>query len=544
MSARPRHAPAFVAPQPRRWWHDAVGYEVYLRSFADSDGDGVGDLPGLLARLDHLAWLGIDVVWITPCYPSPMHDHGYDVADYRGVDPRFGTMADLDALIARCHALGMRFVMDLVPNHTSSEHPWFQAARSSRDNPYRDYYLWRDPAPDGGPPNNWRSHFGGPAWTYDEGTGQYWCHLFLPEQPDLNWRNPAVRAEFDDILRFWFERGVDGFRIDVAHALLKHPDLPDLPPAELDAVEGPGNLPEFEALSHVYDLDQQPDVFEVYRRWRRIADEHDALLLGEVYVLDGGRYGPYVADQDGLHLAFWFPPLHIEWEPETLRGALIAGLSAARGHAAWVQGSHDRPRAVTRYGGGRLGQERALAFATLQLGLPGMPVLYQGEELGLADGEVPEDQAADPIGVRARAFTASRDGCRTPIPWAPGPGWGFTTGQPWLPFGARTPEDTVAVQRDDEASMLHRFRALVRLRHELDDLRRAELVWLTDAGPVLAYRRGAALVAANCGDAPASLTLPEGGWQVAFRTDGRCDGQVLAGACTLPARAAMVAVTA
>ncbi|HEY8338341.1 MAG TPA: alpha-amylase family glycosyl hydrolase, partial [Egibacteraceae bacterium] len=240
-----------------RWWRGAVGYEVYLRSFADSDGDGVGDLRGVLEHLDHLAWLGVDIVWVTPFFPSPMHDHGYDVADYCGVDPRFGTLADLDALVAAVHARGMRLLIDLVPNHTSSEHPWFRAARSSRDNPYRDYYVWRDPAPDGGPPNNWTSHFGGPAWTFDEATGQYWLHLFLPEQPDLNWANPAVADEFDAILRFWLERGVDGFRIDVAHALAKHPDLPDNPPADpADADADHALTDDFRRLQHIHDVNQ------------------------------------------------------------------------------------------------------------------------------------------------------------------------------------------------------------------------------------------------------------------------------------------------
>jgi alpha-glucosidase len=537
----PQPAAATGAAETRRWWDDAVGYEVYIRSFADSDGDGVGDLRGIRDRLDHLAWLGVKIVWITPFYPSPMLDHGYDVADYRDIEPSFGTLDDFDALVARAHELGLKVVIDLVPNHTSSQHEWFRQARSSRDNPYRDYYLWRDPAADGGPPNNWQSHFGGDAWTYDETTGQYWCHLFLPEQPDLNWRNPAVADEFDRILEFWFARGADGFRIDVAHALLKHSDLPDLPPAEAklaEGVEGPVELPEFERLDHIYDVDQ-PEVTAVYHRWRGLADSYDALLLGEVYILEAHRFSRYVADDDGLNLAFWFGALHIGWDAAQLREALTAG-AAIRG-VSWVQGSHDRTRAATRFGGGELGRARQLALATLMMGLPGTPFVYQGEELGLADGEVPRERWADPIAVRTGEIAHSRDGCRTPMLWEPGPGWGFTTAdEAWLPYGKRSEADTVAVQRADPHSALHRYRALIALRNAEPDLRSGPVTWLTETGPILAYRRGDMVVTANAGDHRASLRLPGGHWTVAFGTANDREGETEAQELALGAAEAVV----
>jgi alpha-glucosidase len=515
------------------WWQGSVGYEVYVRSFQDSDGDGVGDLPGLAERLEYLAWLGVDLVWLTPVYPSPMHDQGYDVADYTDVEPLFGELADLDRVVERAHEVGMRVIVDLVPNHSSSEHPWFRAARSSRDSPYRDYYIWRDGRGPGEPPNNWVSVFGGPAWTYDEGTGQWWCHLFLPEQPDLNWRNAAVVEEFDAILRFWLEGGVDGFRIDVAHALMKHPELPDLPEAQRerdpDAVDdGVGSSSHWERYEHLHDIDQA-EVTDVYRRWRKVVEPYEGLLLGEVYIQDAERLARYVNEQDGLHLSFWFKPLHVKWGPESVRRVIAEALEAVPENLAWVQGSHDRPRAASRFGGCEAGKARSLAFATLLMGLPGVPFLYQGEELGLEDVPVPPERVQDPIALRHGDVDRGRDPARTPMPWEPGHGFGFTSADDaWLPFGERAPGDTVAVQREEPTSWLQRWRRLIAARRSLPTAERS-ITWILEESDIVAYRRGDTLVAANCGDAPARLPLDEGPWEGAFSSlpDGRL-GQELA----------------
>ncbi len=501
--------------EPVRWWHDGVGYEIYVRSFADADGDGIGDLPGLTERLEHLAWLGVSAIWLTPIGPSPLFDHGYDVAGYTEVAPEYGDLEDFDALVTRAHELDVKVLCDLVPNHTSAEHPWFVSARSSRDDAFREYYVWRDPAPDGGPPNNWPSHFGGPAWSFDEHTQQYWLHQFASEQPDLNWHHPAVVEEFDRILKFWFERGIDGFRIDVAHSLVTHEDLPDLPEAPSEAEMGVRSQ-EFERFEHIYDR-HQPEVLDVYRRWRAIAEPYDAVLLGEVYELEPELMAPYLDAQDGLHLAFWFPPTHVEWDADELRDALISGMELRAGTLAWVASSHDRSRAVTRFGGGAEGRARALALSTLLFGLPGTPFLYMGEELGLEDAVIPREEAQDPVAVRGGEYERNRDVVRTPMPWSPEPGLGFTSAdRAWIRFGDRSEEDTVAAQRDTPDSILHRYRRLVDLRRSLPDLHAAPLEWLTASGPLIAYRRGGVIVAANCGDEPDALDLPDGAWEATF----------------------------
>ena len=533
-----------VAGVPQ-WARDAVGYEVYIRSYADADGDGVGDLPGLLARLDHLVELGVDIVWVTPFYPSPMLDEGYDVADYTDIAPVYGSLADVDALVAAVHERGLRLIVDLVPNHSSSQHPWFRAARSSRSDPHRDYYLWRDPAPDGGPPNNWVSHFGGSAWTLDEGTGQYWLHLFLPEQPDLNWANPAVAEEFDQILSFWLERGVDGFRIDVAHALVKHPDLPDQPvapvPEEVDPDLG-SSASIWETLEHPYDSDQ-PDVVEIYRRWRRIADRYDALLLGEVYLLEPERLARYLAG-DGLHMAFWFAPLQAEtWRPAQLRALLAQGVEvtlSSPGEVAWVQGSHDRSRAVGRYGGGDLGRARALALAAVEVFLPGTAFLYQGEELGLDNPALDPVDMRDPIAVRAGEVARTRDVARTPMPWSPGKGFGFTSAaRPWMPYGGRDAADTAQVQAADPASWLSAHRRLLATRRALRPLADAAFRWLEAGEDGIAFCRGEVVVAANAGDREITLALDEP-LTVRFATDRTLEGTRVSALILAPSQAVVL----
>ena len=517
------------------WWHDAVGYEVYIRSFADGNDDGVGDLVGLRDRLEHLAWLGVDLIWITPFYPSPMADHGYDVSDYRDVDPVFGTLADFDAVVAEARRLGLRVMVDIVPNHTSDQHPWFVDARRHRSSEHRGWYVWRDPAPDGGPPNNWVSSFGGPAWTLDAASGQYYMHLFLPEQPDLNWNEPAVAEAFEQIIGFWLGRGVDGFRIDVAHSLVEDqtfPDNPTIGPVAADMTPRQA----FRCFEHLYDMDQ-PGVTDIYRRWRELADEHDAALLGEVYLHEADRVSRYV-EPDALHAAFYFKAMSMPWGAASVRAMLADGVAMGSGRFAWVQASHDERRPVTRFGGGPEGRARAFVLSTLYTGLPGMMFLYQGEELGLADGFVPPDRRADPVGTRNLNPEGSRDGCRTPMPWADVDGFGFTAPgvEPWLPFGGRQASDTVAVQRRDPQSWLHRYRSLIAARRSLPATDMA-VEWLdVDPDRLVAYRRGPLYVAANVSDEAVEGSAQAGSWTVHFATDPACSPD------HLPPRSAFVAV--
>ena len=447
--------PSSKEPLPDRdWWKRAVFYQIYPRSFADSNGDGIGDLPGITAHLGHLNdgtpdSLGIDAIWISPFYRSPMADFGYDVADYRDVDPVFGTLADFDRLLAAAHERGIRVIVDFVPNHSSDRHPWFLESRSSRTNPKRDWYVWADPAPGGGPPNNWLSHFPiGSAWTRDEATGQYYLHSFLAAQPDLNWWNPEVRAEMEATLRFWLDRGVDGFRIDVAHMMLQDPELRDNPePLTFE--------------SRRMDEDW-PEVHEIHRSWRRLLDSYgDRMAVGEVWILVPERVARYYGDaNDELHLAFNFAFLRQPWVASSFREAadLFESLLPEGAWPDYTLSNHDVHRARSRYdsdpgsGRGPVGQARARVAAMMLLTLRGTPFMYFGEEIGQADAEIPPDRALDVEG---------RDPERAPMQWALGRGAGFTTGDPWLPIGSEAPLVNVAAQRDDPASMLSLYRRLI-----------------------------------------------------------------------------------
>src|SRR5947209_3812887 len=412
------------------WWKEAVFYQIYPRSFADSNGDGVGDLEGIRRHLDHLQWLGVDGIWICPFYPSPMADFGYDVADYCDVDPLFGTLDDFDRLLADAHARDIRVIIDWVPNHTSDRHPWFVESRSSRDNPKRDWYVWRHgvPGPNavaGGPdqrPNNWRAAFGGDAWTWDETTEQWYLHLFLPQQPDLNWRNPDLVDAMHGVLRFWLDRGVDGFRIDVVQGLAKDRELADDPPGTV--------LPRSSTNDH-------PDAHPILRELRRLVDGYpqEPVLVGEVYLLSTEQVVRYLGHGDQLHLAFDFTSLYAPWDAAAWR-ACVERVGAALGPVdawpTWTLSNHDNVRHRTRYDG-PAGDARARAAAVLLLTVRGTPFLYEGEELGLEDAEIPPERVVDPGG---------RDGCRAPIPWDPSPdhGWGVPGGGPergdgpWLPW--------------------------------------------------------------------------------------------------------------
>ena len=509
--------------QPARWWEHAVGYEVYIRSFADGSGDGVGDFIGLRDRLDHLAWLGVDIIWVTPFYASPMKDWGYDVADYTAIEPTYGSLDDFDAFVSRAHELGMRVLIDIVPNHTSDQHHWFQEALKGPDNPYRDHYIWRDAPEDGTLPNNWVGYFGGPTWTLDEASGQYYLHLFLPEQPDLNWRNPAVLDAFDDILRFWLDRGVDGFRIDVAQAMVKDAELrsnPQLGPSD----DSMFRWEQWNAFDHQHDI-LQPESVEIFQRWNRIAEEYDALLLGETYdlvMLD--KLDRLVSGGDAIHVGFWFGAMHMDWDAAQIRSTFDLPLSNISAGLGWAQDSHDEHRSVTRFGGGDLGRGRALSLSVLLMGLPGLPFLYQGQELGLESGVIPPEAKLDPVGDDDP--NSGRDGTRTPIPWSPGPGMGFTTSDStWLPFGGRTDADTAEVQREDATSALHAHRELLGVRKQLGEIAGEPLEWVGGtADQVVAFRRGSIVFVANVSEAPIDHGLDA---TVLFRTsDG--DGSTLA----------------
>ena len=500
------------------WWRGAVGYEIYVRSFADSTGDGVGDLAGIAGRLDYLSWLGVDALWLTPFYPSPGHDHGYDVSDYCAVSPRHGTLDDFDTLVAEAHRRGLRVMVDIVPNHTSIEHPWFARACRDRDGPDRHRYLWADPAPDGGPPNNWVSHFGGPAWTLDEASGQYWCHLFLPEQPDLNWRNPAVRDDFDAILEWWMDRGVDGFRVDVAHGLVKDVQLRDNPQIA-PVVAGMDPFDVFYAFEHRHDMDQSENV-EIFRRWNQVCAPRQAMLLGEVNAPWPDRMARYVG-AGALDQAFFLRAAFLGWDPETLLTMVRVMHDAAPQGISWVLSNHDRSRPVSRYGGGEAGVRRSLALSTLLMALGGTPFLFQGEELALADGVLRDYH--DPVSVRNEGATSGRDGCRTPMPWDSSSHNGFSTRAPWIAAERRPPEETVAGQQADPDAPVHRYRTLLAVRRQHPDMWRAPLEWIETSDPrVAALRRGTLAVVANLAGHRTRVHLDFPGWETVFASQPGC----------------------
>ena len=505
------------------WWRDAVIYQVYVRSFADADGDGVGDLAGVRARLPYLRDLGVDALWFNPWYPSPMADGGYDVADYRAVDPVFGTLAEAEALISEALTLGIRTIVDVVPNHVSDQHAWFQTALAAGPgSPERERFWFRPGRGDGASqaPNGWQSIFGGPAWTRTknaDGThGDWFLHLFTPEQPDLNWDHPDVRREHEDVLRFWFDRGVAGVRIDSAALLVKDASL-----AEIGSDHSPGQHP------HV----DRDDLHEIYRGWRSVADTYDGerVLIGELWLPDAERFARYLRP-DELHTAFNFDFLACPWDPYRLRESIERTLAAhapVGAPATWVLSNHDVTRPVTRYGRTdtsfsfdakrwgtptdlRLGERWARAAALLAIALPGSFYLYQGEELGLPEVEdLPVEQLQDPMYVRSGGVDPGRDGCRVPIPWAgAAPSYGFSpagAAAPWLPQPAAFAGRTVADQLADSSSMLNLYRSALHLRHDLADLR-APMRWL-DAGPeVLALARGERFACVvNLGAEPAPL---------------------------------------
>jgi alpha-glucosidase len=476
------------------WWQRGAIYQIYPRSFADSDGDGVGDLRGIGAHLDHLSALGVEAAWLSPIYPSPMADFGYDVADYCDVDPVFGSLEDLDRLIEDCHARGIKVVLDWVPNHTSDQHPWFVASRSSRDDPKRDWYVWRDSTPGGGPPNDWLSCFRavGKAWTFDQGTGQWYLHSFLPQQPDLNWDNPELEAAMHDVLRFWLERGVDGFRIDVVFRIAKDPLLRD----------NAGS-----ARRHDEDWETIGDRL---RGIRRVADEYqERMLVGEVYLLDLRQVVNYINTGDQLHMAHNFVFAKLPWSAQAFRASIdeFEALAARTAWPAWMLADHDLPRVASRFDTDGQGPVRARAVSVLLYALRGTPFVYQGEELGLPDAEIPPERIVDVDG---------RDPERAPIPWRPpslaGPGAGFTTGEPWLPLASAAEGLSVEQQATDPRSTLALVRRLAALRAQTPALQLGDQQMLEAGSEVLAWLRegdGDRLLAAvNFASVRVPLKLP------------------------------------
>jgi glycosidase len=452
-----------IRSQP--WWQTSVVYQIYPRSFQDSTGNGIGDLAGITRRLPYLSQtLGVGAIWISPFYRSPMADFGYDVADYTDVDPLFGNMDDFDALLARAHDLGLRVIIDWVPNHTSDEHAWFRASRSSRDDPRRDWYVWRDRKSDGSVPNNWLSYFGGSAWEWDAGTEQYYLHSFLAEQPDLNWRNPGVQAAMFEGVRFWLDRGVDGLRIDVAHLILKDPAFRDNPPT-------PGNhyLPfkdhgEYDRQLHLYDKGH-PDTHSVYRELRALLDSYvpERFAVGEIHVADLDDWASYYgAAHDELHMPFNFALIHMPWTAAAIRQH-VEQIESAVPHGAWpnyVLGNHDETRLYDR-----VGPERMRLAALLLLTLRGTPTIYYGDEIGIPDAPIPPERQQDPHGRRQPG--AGRDGCRTPMLWDRSPNAGFTPdpkAEPWLPLSSGWRQGNVETQLERPDSLLNLTRRLIALR--------------------------------------------------------------------------------
>jgi alpha-glucosidase len=489
----------------RAWWQAGIVYEVYIRSLADADGDGVGDLAGIRSRLDYLSWLGVDAIWITPFFPSPMVDGGYDVADYTGVEPIFGSMQDFDALLADAHRHSLRVILDLVPNHTSDQHPWFVESRRSRESPKRDWYLWRDPGPDGGPPNNWISEFGGSAWRLDETSGQYYYHAFAAEQPDLNWRNRDVRDAVFDAMRFWLDRGVDGFRVDVMWHMLKDEDFRDEPPNP-DFREG---MAEYRKLIHAFSVDQ-PEVHDVVAQMRGVLEEYDErLLIGEIYLPVERLVDYYGWEGRGAQLPFNFHLITTPWDAREIEVVVDRYEGALPDDAwpNWVLGNHDQPRVASR-----VGDEQARVAAVLLLTLRGTPTLYYGEELGLRNAAIPSERVLDVREENEPGRGLGRDPERTPMPWNGSPTGGFSSGTPWLPIGEENLTRNVQKERGEPASMLMLHRRLIELRRAEPALAVGEYRPVVATGNVLAYRRAHAgrelLMALNLGATPGRLVLP------------------------------------
>ena len=526
-----------------RWWQTGVVYQVYPRSFADANGDGTGDLAGITGRLDYLAWLGVDAIWISPFYPSPMADFGYDVSDYVDVDPLFGTLEDFDALLDAAHKRGIRVIVDYVPNHTSDQHPWFLESRSSRDNPKSEWYVWRDPKPDGSLPNNWISMFAGPSWEWDDTRKQYYLHTFLEEQPDLNWRNPDVRAAMFDVARFWLDRGVDGFRIDVAPMVMKDPNLADNPPNP--RADEWHRLGSWSTQLHLNDH-AHPDMHELYRSFRSMLDAYpgERVSIGELHHPDYDTWAAYYGErQDEIHVPFNFHLTYSAWTDTAVRAAIegVQGALPPGAWASWVLGNHDQPRFGSP---SRAGREQAKAGMLLLLTLRGTPTIYYGEEIGMVDVPVATADSRDPL--ERREPGRGRDPERSPMQWDASPNAGFTEPgvTPWLPLAPDASVVNVAGQAEDPGSILTLTRDLLRIRREHPVLSTGDFEPFgpTPAG-TYAFRRigpaGRLVVLVNLTGEPRSV-IDAGPGRVVVGTDRTRDGARVAASVELAANEALV----
>jgi alpha-glucosidase len=507
------------------WWQRAVIYQIYPRSFQDSNADGVGDLRGITRRLPHLVDLGIDAVWLSPIFTSPMEDFGYDVADYCGIDPLFGSMQDFDELVEAAHHHGLKLLLDFVPNHTSSQHPWFIESRSSRESSKRDWYIWHDPAPGGGPPNNWLSEFGGSAWAFDEGTGQYYYHAFLASQPDLNWRNAEVQCAMHDVMRFWLKKGIDGFRIDVLWHLIKDEQFRDNP---INPDFRPGQPPHWQLLP-LYTTDR-PEVHDVVAGLRRVADEFDdRLLIGEIYLPPRRLVSYYGKNLEGVHLPFNFSLLETGWHAREI-ATLIEEYEAALPAGSWpnwVLGNHDRSRIATRVGAGQ-----ARVAAMLLLTLRGTPTIYYGDEIGMTDSKVPPELVCDPLGKSVPFL--GRDGARAPMRWDTSRFGGFSDTSPWCVSPNESDLPNIEEQHANSASLLWLHKRLIQARRRNAALAIGSYEPLAATGDVLLFKRRhrgsrSIIVALNLGDQPAAAILhgSQGLGQVIVSTFGDRHGEII-----------------
>jgi alpha-glucosidase len=512
-----------VDAEGHQWWQHAVFYEIYPRSFADSNNDGVGDLNGITAKLDYLKDLGVDAIWISPCFPSPQVDFGYDVSDYENIDPMYGTLADFDRLASEAHKRDIHIILDFVVNHTSDQHPWFLDSKSSRNSAHRDWYIWRDGKGPGQPPNNWVSIFGGPAWKFDPATNQYYYHIFYPQQPDLNWRNPAVKEAMFDVTRFWYNRGVSGFRLDAVDTLFEDPNLTDNP------IVKPGKNAFGDPFEEKKYNSKLPEVHDVLRGLRNVADEYNAVLIGETWTADVAELNQYYGKGNELQLPMDFLFTTVNKLSVAEFRKQIAEVNAAAGWPTFVISNHDIPRSYDRYGDGKHNDEIAKLMAALYLTLRGTPIMYYGEEIGIkTTPPTRQEDVQDPIGRKGWPEEKGRDGERTPMQWNDSANAGFTKGKPWLPVPGTYKTHNVAEESKDSDSVLSFYKQLLKLRHTNAAMLDGSYTAINEHDTnvltyVRTYKNQTVVVALNMSAAPQKLSLDASSFAAAkplLTTDG------------------------